>query len=131
VDSYASLKIDSLVDHGFLSLLFAVFACAAALDHKPLGPASAATEGSFRWTGSEDYSGLDFVETAQVLICMGSKSTTLATIQAQSLIAVTQASWNTLAGEIRFARSSFLSELTIHPLASPSLFQLFRCPDRA
>lgn len=91
-----SLTTTLHVDHIFLSLLFAVFACAAALDHKPHFVAEGSE--SFRWTGSEDYSGWDFVETAQVLICMGSKATTLATIQAQSLIAVTQASWNTLAG---------------------------------
>lgn len=60
-------------DHAFLSVLFAVFACAAALgasteDEKQEG---------FIWAGPSEYAGLELFEAAQLLHWMGSTAVTV------------------------------------------------------
>ncbi|KAJ3734458.1 fungal-specific transcription factor domain-containing protein [Lentinula guzmanii] len=76
-------------DHGFLSSLFAVFACGACLIEKGR-PKSAQGGGS-------EFKGFDFYEKAQLLFWMGTGSSQIEHVQCLSIMAICNATWNTLA----------------------------------
>ncbi|KAJ4472128.1 fungal-specific transcription factor domain-containing protein [Lentinula aciculospora] len=76
-------------DHGFLSSLFAVFACGACLIEKGR-PKSGQGEAS-------EFRGFDFYEKAQLLFWMGTGSSQIEHVQCLSIMAICNATWNTLA----------------------------------
>ncbi|KAJ3936890.1 MAG: fungal-specific transcription factor domain-containing protein [Lentinula lateritia] len=76
-------------EHGFLSSLFAVFACGACLIEKGR-PKSGQGEGN-------EFRGFDFYEKAQLLFWMGTGSSQIEHVQCLSIMAICNATWNTLA----------------------------------
>ncbi|KAJ3723399.1 fungal-specific transcription factor domain-containing protein [Lentinula raphanica] len=76
-------------DHGFLSALFAVFACGACLIEKGR-PKIVQDEGN-------EFKGFDFYEKAQLLFWMGTGSSQIEHVQCLSIMAICNATWNTLA----------------------------------
>ncbi|KAJ4465781.1 fungal-specific transcription factor domain-containing protein [Lentinula edodes] len=76
-------------EHGFLSSLFAVFACGACLIEKGR-PKSGQGEGN-------EFRGFNFYEKAQLLFWMGTGSSQIEHVQCLSIMAICNATWNTLA----------------------------------
>ncbi|KAF9076577.1 hypothetical protein BDP27DRAFT_1313567 [Rhodocollybia butyracea] len=73
-------------DHGFLSALFAVFACGACLIEKSRLKAGGQNEDEFR--------GLEFYEKAQLTFWMGTGSSQIEHVQCLSIMAICNATWN-------------------------------------
>ncbi|KIK65651.1 hypothetical protein GYMLUDRAFT_364676 [Collybiopsis luxurians FD-317 M1] len=76
-------------DHGFLSALFAVFACGACLIEKGRSKSEQGENGEFR--------GFEFYEKAQLFFWMGVGSSQIEHVQCISIMAICNATWNTLA----------------------------------
>ncbi|KAE9404478.1 hypothetical protein BT96DRAFT_813532, partial [Gymnopus androsaceus JB14] len=77
-------------DHGFLSALFAVFACGACLIEK--GRPKSGGQGE-----ANDFRGFEFYEKAQLFFWMGIGTSQIEHVQCLSIMAICNATWNTLA----------------------------------
>lgn len=84
-----SMKSDSLIDKGFLSVFFAVCACASCL--LPQTP------------GTSQLVGIEYYQKAQLLFFASSGEVFIEKVQCLGLLSLCSASWNVLAQSWRFA----------------------------
>ena len=84
-----SMKSDSLIDKGFLSVFFAVCACASCL--LPQTP------------GTSQLVGIEYYQKAQLLFFASSGEVFIEQVQCLGLLSLCSASWNVLAQSWRFA----------------------------
>ncbi|KAK7471016.1 hypothetical protein VKT23_002429 [Stygiomarasmius scandens] len=97
VERYMKVMEDSALgcpsqDHAFLCLLFAVFACGACIS--TTGRPKSREKSP---EGQTDFSGWEFYERAQLLFWLGMGSSKLEHVQCLAILAICNATWNTLA----------------------------------